>query len=79
MDWAHKGVKIVIGKTGDDLCPVTALLRYLAKRKDCPGPLFMCSNGKPLTKTRFVSKTKAKLPARDYAGHSSALALPPLL
>ena len=75
MDQAHKGVKIVIGKTGDDLCPVIALLRYLAKRGDCPRPLFMCSNGKPLMKTRFVTEvcsalTKAKLPARDYAGHS---------
>ena len=74
-DQARKGVKIVIGKTGDDLCPVAALLRYLAKRGDRPGPLFMCSNGKPLTKTRFVTEirsalTKAKLPARDYAGHS---------
>ena len=71
-DQACKGVKIVIGKTGDDLCPIAALL---AKREDCPGPLFMCSNGKPLMKTRFVTEirsalTKAKRPARDYAGHS---------
>ena len=32
MDQERKGVTIVIGKTGDDICPVSALLSYLALR-----------------------------------------------
>ena len=39
-DQVMKGVKLVIGKTNNDLCPVTALLSYLARRGNTPGPLF---------------------------------------
>ena len=74
-DQVQKGVRVVIGRTGDEICPVTALLRYLAVRGDGPGPLFIQANGKPLTKARFVTEvraalTKAKFPAQSYAGHS---------
>jgi len=34
-----RGVQIVIGSTQDDLCPVTALLAYLAVQGGSPGPL----------------------------------------
>lgn len=67
-DHVRQGVKVVIGKTGDDLCPVTALLQYLALRGNQQGPLFIRADGKPLTKSKFV--TEAKLPAQDYAGRS---------
>lgn len=74
-DQARRGVKVVMGWTGDDLCPVTTLLSYLAVRGNRPGPLFMHANGKPLTKAQFVAGvrsalTEAKLPATSYAGHS---------
>ena len=74
-DQARLGVKIFIGQTGDDLCPVTALLRYLAARGNSPGPLFRWKEGAPLSKTRFVEQvrsalTKARLPADKFAGHS---------
>lgn len=54
---------------------VAALLQYLAARGDRQGPLFLCTDGRPLTKTKFVAEvrsalTEAKLPASDYAGHS---------
>ena len=35
-----KGVKLVLGRTHDELCPVTALLAYLAIRGNAPGALF---------------------------------------
>lgn len=64
-----------MGKTGDDICPVAALLRYLSLRGPCPGPLFRWREGTPLTRVRFVAEVRsaleqAHLPAKDFAGHS---------
>ena len=69
------GCQVVLGKTGDDLCPIVALLDYLARWGDKPGALFQWQDGTPLSKTRFVEAvrkalTAAHLPAQDYAGHS---------
>ena len=70
-----RGVQIVIGSTQDDLCPVAALLAYLAVRGGSPGPVFRFMNGLPLTHPEFVSRVKRALqslgyPAKDFAGHS---------
>ena len=40
-DQGRMGYQVVLGKTGDDLCPVSALLDYLARRGDRPGALFL--------------------------------------
>ena len=40
-DSFRKGVKVVIGRTGDELCPIAALLAYLTHRGGAPGPLFL--------------------------------------
>ena len=74
-DQGRVGVKAVIGRTGDDICPVLALLSYLAKRGNKPGALFLWADGSPLSKSKFVEEVrlalnKAGLPAKDYAGHS---------
>ena len=74
-DQARKGVKIVLRKTGRELCPVKALLEFLEVRGMDPGPLFRLSDGQPLTRQRFVEEVrrallKANLPAKDFAGHS---------
>ena len=74
-DQGRKGVKVFIGKTSDDLCPVTALLSYLALRGAEPGPLFCWESGISLSKSKFVEHVrdglkKAELPASDYSGHS---------
>ena len=68
-------LNIKCSKTDQDLCPITALLDYLARRGDKPGVLFQWQEGTPLSKTRFVEAvrlalTAAHLPAQDYAGHS---------
>ena len=70
-----RGVQIVIRSTQDDLCPVAALLAYLAVRGGSPGPLFRFMNGLPLTRPEFVSRVKGALqslayPDKDFAGHS---------
>lgn len=69
------GVNIFVGKTGNDLCPVTALLCYMVARGDGPGPFFHFKDGKPLSKARFVSEIKdalavAGIDATAYSGHS---------
>ncbi len=42
------GVTVHLGRTGDILCPVSALLSYLAVRPPTPGPLFLLRSGNPL-------------------------------
>ena len=74
-DQGRVGIRVVLGKTSDDLCPVSALLKYLSRRGNKPGALFQWEDGTPLSKTKFVEATRrvlsaTRLPAKDYAGHS---------
>ena len=69
------GVSIYIGKTGNHLCPVMALLNYLVLRGNSPGSFFQFQDGTPLTKARFVSGfqsalTRAGIQAHLYSGYS---------
>ena len=54
-DQFRKGVKLVMGKTNDDLCPVTALLSYLSHCGNAPGPLFHWDNHTPLSRPKLLS------------------------
>ena len=49
----HLGVYIYLGRTDNNLCPVKAILPYLALRGDVPGPFFMLKNGRRLTRQIF--------------------------
>ena len=74
-DQFMKGVKLVQGRTNDNLCPVTALLTYLSYHGNSPGPLFRWDNQKPLSKSKFVDHVRqallaANIPAHLYNGHS---------
>ena len=74
-DQARKGVKIILGKTGRELCPGNTLLEFLEVSGMESGPLFRLSGGQPLTRPRFVEEVrralqKANLPGKDIAGHS---------
>jgi hypothetical protein len=69
------GVDIFVGKTGNVLCPVSAVLAYMALRGPGPGPLFQFRDGRPLTRTRLVQKVKEAISAAGincapYSGHS---------
>ena len=50
------GVDVYLGHTGDPICPVAALLTYMAARGNGTGPLFKFSSGKPLTRDSFVRR-----------------------
>ena len=68
-------VNLYMGRTNNDLCPITAMMAYLANRGDGDGPLFRFQNGQPLTRERFVAKVREALSTsgidhNKYAGHS---------
>ena len=64
-----------MGKTDTTVCPVVAVLSYLAVRRASDGPLFIHANGLPLTRDQFVSEVKkalqkAQIDSSLYSGHS---------
>ena len=71
----RKGVHVFLGHTSDQLCPVAALLAYMAIRGRIPGPLFYMANGAFLTRDIFVQEVRKALGAAGidqtkYSGHS---------
>lgn len=69
------GVDIYVGKTNNQLCPVTAMLAYLVIRGSGAGPLFKFQDGRPLTRVRLVTRVREALAAAGvdqaaYSGHS---------
>lgn len=75
MDQFGEGATISFARNHSELCPVAALLAYIAVRPTVAGPLFLCDNGSPLTKANFVQKlhqilTTAGIDPTYYKGHS---------
>ena len=71
----RKGVSIYLGRGSEELCPVAAILDYLVRRGSTLGPLFVFSDGKYLTRQRFVVAIRSALDSVGidsslYAGHS---------
>ena len=57
-DLFRVGVNVSVGRTGNPLCPVTAVLLYMVARGPGSGPFFRFENGSPLTRTNFVDKVR---------------------
>ena len=55
------GVTLYGGATGDILCPVAAVLAYLARRPGSPGPLFIFERGQPLSRVHLVTAIRQGL------------------
>ena len=70
----REGVDVYVGKTGNDICPVSAMTAYLTSRRGKDGPLFQFEDGTFLTRDRFVSAVREALkiigidPSK-YSGH----------
>ena len=69
------GADIIVGSTGLPLCPVTAILKYIAVRGPSPGVFFRRSATQPALKPWFIEQlrevlTAVGLPRQQYAGHS---------
>ena len=74
-DQFRQGTEVYVGKTGCPLCPVAAVLAYMAIRGDQAGPFFKFKDNKPLTKASFTQEIRAALqavglPYENFAGHS---------
>ena len=59
----RRGVDIYVGITGTGLCPVTAVLSYMAIRLQRQGPLFHFEDGNHLNQTNFVEQVRMVLSA----------------
>ena len=69
------GMTIHLGATGDKLCPVVAMLGYLAIRPPSPGPLFIFKDGTSLSRQRLVQMLRqalqlAGISDTGFSGHS---------
>ena len=71
----RQGADIYLGATRGSICPVQALVEYIAVRSPEPGPLFVYQAGTPLTRSRLVGEVQealrqAGIPPTAYTGHS---------
>ena len=71
----QRGVDLFFGKSGSDLCPVSAILNYLVVREVVPGLLFEYRDGRFLTRQRFLTAVwealqTAGVDQSKYCGHS---------
>lgn len=74
-DQLGRGVDVYVGRTGNSLCPVEAILAYIAVRGDSSGPFFKSGDQTPLTKAKFIARVRQALlalglPYNNFAGHS---------
>ena len=71
--WASTDV--VIGCTGNQLCPVEAILKYIKAPRDQEVPFFLDASHNLITKQHFISRIRdilmaIGLPQHQFAGHS---------
>ena len=74
-DHFGQGVSLFIGHGQATLCPISAMLQYLALRPSTPGPFFIFQDKFVLTKESFVSFVHQVLSTEGidsqyYKGHS---------
>jgi len=60
-DTFKQGSKVYVGATDNIICPIKAILAYLTKRTDQPGPLFITKEGKGWTVAMFRTALKSFL------------------
>ena len=74
-DHYGSGAYIFLARTNTDLCPVTAILNYLAIRPATLGPMFVFEDGAYLSRQKLVQSLNRSLAATGidpqfYKGHS---------
>ena len=60
-DQFGRGVDVVLGKTGCEICPVSAVLSYVSVRGGQQGPFFLKSTKRPLLKQDFITEIRRVL------------------
>ena len=71
----QRGFDLFLGKSGSDLCPLSAILNYLVVRGVAPGPLIVYRDGWFLTRQQFVTAVREALQTAGvdqskYCGYS---------
>ena len=74
-DQFGNGADILLGRTGCELCPVSAIMTFIGLRRSTPGHFFVDHQEKPIVKSHFVAKVRDALrtagyPEEQFAGHS---------
>lgn len=74
-DQFRQGACVTVGRTDSHICPVKAMLPYLAARGFKPGPLFCNRDGSAFTQQQLVTQLRAALAGEGvecarYSGHS---------
>lgn len=75
-DQERTGIRLFVGRTHKQVCPIAAMLAYLTVRKGRrPGPLFTQEGGDPLSRRALVGWLKTTLQAAGidplcFSGHS---------
>ncbi len=74
-DRLRKGATAVLQRTDLDVCPVRAVLEFMAVRGPGKGPFFSDGEGKGLTRRELVAEvrkalTDLRIPAEGISGHS---------
>ena len=69
------GHVLYVGRTGSPICPVAAMLSFLAIRPPMAGPLFIHVDSSPLTRARLIAAVRSALESLGvdiarYSGHS---------
>jgi len=57
-DQFGRGADIFLGRTGDPVCPVAAVLAFMVIRGTRPSPLFKDETGKTIVKSWFVAQIR---------------------
>ena len=65
------GCDICVGRGMGCVCPITALGSYLSLHGSAPRPLFMFSDGHPLTQQQLSSSVQSILHGAGYSGSYS--------
>ena len=74
-DQLRRGADVYVGRTDCPICPITAVLHYMALRGSTAGSFFIFKDGTPLTKSIFTARVREALrslgyPEENFAGHS---------
>ena len=69
------GQVLYVGRTGSPICPVAAVLSFLAVRPPSAGPLFVHADSSPLTRAQLIAAVRSALESLGvdvtrYSGHS---------
>ena len=74
-DQTKIGIDLYVGRTDNAICPIAAVLAYLAVRDQAEGPLFKLEDGRPLTQELLVQQlrstlSQAGIDCARYSGYS---------